>query len=618
LWPNWHWGSLVPGGDIFYELGYQNNSNLPVDDLRITATLPVSTTFNFSYRFDQYGWHPVTPTLVVPGEYMVWDFGPMDNGYGGTLGVALTIDPGVDLGTVLTYTAQINTPPVEDDFDDNTLTWVDIVNDHGPNLRIEKRFDNWQGDNTLSYELHALNMGTEYLDDIWITDTYPADTSFNGDWNINHGPWVTYTHDAENHTLSFLLDGLNPGETANVGYRINLDEGVVGVPGLIFANSAEAPIPDDVFPADNESQVTVHTGPDLYVEKTLETGEVLPGELLTFDLKFGNAQNPGAGWWGGQGNVLLTDTLPAEMSFVSSELLYCGLENWCDFEPTMNEGNIVFWELWPLGVGGHNEIRLTVMITAPVTSLDTLVNWVEIESDQPENDIEPNYDNNTDSLALTPAAMPALEVSKVYTSSEVAGMPVAYTLTVANSGDAAATNVGLWDWLPDWVDYGGGGSYDAGLITWTLPLIDSGSSATAWFTGTLSCSAGGEVENEFYFVNSSDQGVISDNGAPVSFTIQAPTILAGFDVSTDSPAFGQVVYFTSTSTTDGTPLTFAWDFDDGDTASGPTASHLFTDPGTYQVTLTVTDGCGFSETYSLDITVMPIKIYLPFIVKNYQ
>ena len=62
-----------------------------------------------------------------------------------------------------------------------------------------------------------------------------------------------------------------------------------------------------------------------------------------------------------------------------------------------------------------------------------------------------------------------------------------------------------------------------------------------------------------------------------------------------------------------------WDFGDGDTDSGEIVSHTYDDSGDFDVTLTVTDTCGFSKVYVVTeaVTVGGTYIYLPVAVKNY-
>ena len=59
----------------------------------------------------------------------------------------------------------------------------------------------------------------------------------------------------------------------------------------------------------------------------------------------------------------------------------------------------------------------------------------------------------------------------------------------------------------------------------------------------------------------------------------------------------------ASSDPDGTVAAYRWDFGDGSTATGRTASHTFAAPGTYPVTLVVTDDAGASSELTRSITV---------------
>ncbi|WP_235017872.1 PKD domain-containing protein [Thermomonospora echinospora] len=84
-----------------------------------------------------------------------------------------------------------------------------------------------------------------------------------------------------------------------------------------------------------------------------------------------------------------------------------------------------------------------------------------------------------------------------------------------------------------------------------------------------------------------------------SFTRNCDQLECGFNASgsTDS---------------DGTITGYEWDFGDGSTGTGQTASHTYTEAGTYTVKLTVTDNRGDTGTATQQITVSPTQVNIGF------
>jgi PKD repeat protein len=102
--------------------------------------------------------------------------------------------------------------------------------------------------------------------------------------------------------------------------------------------------------------------------------------------------------------------------------------------------------------------------------------------------------------------------------------------------------------------------------------------------------------------------IIPVGDAPtVVFTISPPPVSLNtpstFDASRSCPstadASGNCII---TSTTSQTITNFAWDFGDGGTANGKIVTHSFTTPGTFSVTLTVTNDHGVSATKTQSVT----------------
>lgn len=82
-----------------------------------------------------------------------------------------------------------------------------------------------------------------------------------------------------------------------------------------------------------------------------------------------------------------------------------------------------------------------------------------------------------------------------------------------------------------------------------------------------------------------------ENSSPqASFTHTCSELTCSFDAS-------------GSSDSDGSISSYRWDFGDGTTGSGVTASHSYASAGTYRATLTVTDDQGAASSTSQDVTV---------------
>jgi VCBS repeat-containing protein len=107
------------------------------------------------------------------------------------------------------------------------------------------------------------------------------------------------------------------------------------------------------------------------------------------------------------------------------------------------------------------------------------------------------------------------------------------------------------------------------------------------------------------FTFKASDGSLDSNVATIDITVRpindAPVTRAGADAAIDE---GGTASFDGRGSfdVDGDSLTYFWEFGDGATATGPTASHRYPESGEYTISLTVSDGAA-SSTDTLTLTV---------------
>ena len=93
---------------------------------------------------------------------------------------------------------------------------------------------------------------------------------------------------------------------------------------------------------------------------------------------------------------------------------------------------------------------------------------------------------------------------------------------------------------------------------------------------------------------------------------RVPTIMVDYNHTINISE--NVVFDASNSVVEGEIISYKWNFGDGTNGSGKTVSHSYTEAGTYQVTLNVTDNHGLSSFETLTINVIASE-YIPLVAR---
>ena len=163
------------------------------------------------------------------GNTLTWLVDGLDAGYYGTIEVWLNIKSNTTPGTPLIHTVEIEVQPAESYTENNYSGFEEVVFDYGPNLRISKWGD-WHGHgegHNAWYQLQVENIGTQTIENVVVTDSYPVSMAIDGDMNVGYWQWWDWKDFPEDHYFTITLEKLEP--TWNVG--INFD---VVIPGMIL------------------------------------------------------------------------------------------------------------------------------------------------------------------------------------------------------------------------------------------------------------------------------------------------------------------------------------------------------------------------------------------------
>ncbi|EED30549.1 conserved domain protein [gamma proteobacterium NOR5-3] len=457
------------GGFAVFTLSYENIGTGVATGLVLENTLPAGLTLVSD-----------SGNAQVTGSVVTWMLPDLPAGQGGSVTVTASVDTPVADATELINAATLSFDQGSPDSADALVTVVS-----GPALEIEKTAsaDVVEAGGTLSYTLTYRNIGFDVATPLIVVDDLPNETQF-----VSASP---APDSVSNGIALWSLGDLPAGGEGSIIVTVSVDSPLPNGTELLNAAYAIANgVPD---PASDALTTLVVSEPVLEISKEASVQDVLPGDTLTYTIRYGNAGTDVAP------NAVILDLLPDDVTFVSAS----GGGNY------VASSNSVGWGLGDLDAGVQGSQTVKVQVKDPLPDGTRLVNISAILANGAQDQTalsSVNVSSNPD-LELTVNSNPASVVS--------AGESVSYTLRLANRGSDTAQNVTIVDQLspgsaPSAISPTGSYDSTANTIIWQIPSLAPG--AAQAFDYTIPVAVG--TSNGTELVNTAS--AVADNAPNVS------------------------------------------------------------------------------------------------------
>lgn len=396
--------TMFSNDTLTYSLEITNTGVASAVDVIVTDTLPAGLLYLAT-----------DPVASVTGQTVTWNFPQILGNETIVLTLQAITDGIIPAGVELVNTAWTqydNGVPVPSN------PYLVTVGP-SPDVSIVKTVDAPEGlpGDTLVYSLFYTNTGNQALTNISINDVLPAGAAF-----LSSLPDGVYS--SAEHAVSWTLDSLNLGASGEITLVTNIADTVdayVTLENQVF-------IATDQGANDVSSAVTaIGAAPELNLDKWAPD-RIVPGDTLVYGFHYSNTGLTSAK------QVVLRDTLPVEVEFISASGLYF-------YEA---ESHSVAWELGSLTVGQEDSLTVLTRVHTPLGYGTQIINRAYLDC----------YEQlRAWDQVVTQVKMPVLQLDLSGDTTSSAGNPLEYTLFYSNSGDTTAHEVLLTDTLPSGVTF---------------------------------------------------------------------------------------------------------------------------------------------------------------------
>ncbi len=398
---------VTAGENLTYTVTVMNNGPSDAQNVVVTDALPSGVTL-----VSTSGCTPEDPSGVP-----TCSLGTISAGGSKQYTIVLTVDPDTT-GTLVNSASVSSSTPEANPGDESTTESTSVST--SADLVISKidSVDLVTAGENLTYTVTVTNNGPSDAQNIVVTDTLPSGVTLVSTSGC--------TPEDPNGVPTCSLGTIAASGSKQYMITVTVDSDTTGT--LVNSASVSSSTPE-ANPGDESTteSTSVATSADLVISKIDSVDPVTAGENLTYTLTVTNNGPSDAQ------NVVVTDTLPAGVTFVSTS-------NDCG----EGSGGVPTCSLGTITNSTSKQYTITVMVNSDTTG--TITNQASVSSSTPE--ANPGDESTTESTSTSSFA--DLSVSKSDSPDPVvAGDDLSYTVTVTNNGPSDAGGVQVFDVLPD-------------------------------------------------------------------------------------------------------------------------------------------------------------------------
>jgi uncharacterized repeat protein (TIGR01451 family) len=343
--------TAAPGGQIVYTIWYTVTGNGPAQNVIIEDNTPSNTTFasaSGAAAIDNPG---------VGGTGLVrWYLGNRSPGTSGSVTLTVNVASPLPSGTVINNIVRI--------YDGNGGTSdqyaIGTTINSGHTLALSKSDtpDPVSPNNLINYTLHWSVGGNEAAQNVVISDTLPANTTF-----------VFCGCSQQGNVLQWNLGNHNPGESGDVTLQVRVNP--LTPNGTVIANSARISDGNGGTPATATTTTTVRSNHSLTIDKRAPATAAV-GQLIVYTIDYNVIGDEVAL------GVVITDAIPTGTTYVAGSCT-----GGCTFA-----GNVVTWDLGDMNPGSQGQLQFTVRVNNDVPNGTDAVNTAYIFDDSGQRAVD--------------------------------------------------------------------------------------------------------------------------------------------------------------------------------------------------------------------------------------